>query len=276
MGSAAMPEYLKDVIKAPSLFPDQPWEKSAYAWTPGSSTSFLNGLSAGQRRLWEQSLKDRGLMTMADEQGRAYFDAGNQRYKIRQVTEQVLGVSRGEQISPWEAVPMLGQFKRDVETEARALLAHVKAIQAAMTPKKLPFSVPRSLRSVPDIRELRETTRQTIRAKLGRDPTENELMELGDDLSGYHRTSQQEQIALAYEEWEGSNNVMDGADLEEVISNPALVQQYEIEQKYVNEINLNDRQETNADSFSRALNATAGGGHSFAGTSTLGSNVVEV
>jgi hypothetical protein len=213
---------------------------------------------------------------VSDEQGRSYFDSSNQNFMVRAITEQVLGISRGQQINPWSAVPVLGAFKSGIEAQQRAFLAHSQALQAALAPKKDPFTVPRSLRSIPDAREIAQDSKATFRRLVGRAPTEKDLDNIANQLTGFHRTSQQQQIDLAYAEWEEQDNIMDGFDLEETILNPAKVLAEEVEQKWANEINLNERQEVNADSFNRVRLATGGGAGSMAATATLGSNVVRV
>jgi hypothetical protein len=212
---------------------------------------------------------------MYDTEGNPYVNASNQDWFILEMTESVLGVSNGKQVSPWEAIPVLGQKVQYQQANLRAEVAHLKALADALTPKKEPFAIPRSLRSIPDIREITTSVKDTFKVKLGRDPTEGELIDIANDLQGYHRTSQAQQIDLAYAQWEGSDDP-DDFDITEGIQNPGLVSQYDIENKWANEINLNARKETNGDSFNRIMSATGGNLGSAGRTPATGENIVRL
>ena len=267
-----LPEYYGVQAKVASLFPDQPWEREAYAWRPGSAIQFLNGLSAGEKRAWKNSLQERGLFNITDEQGRTYFDSSNQDWYLGKLTEDVLGVSRGEQISPWKAIPVLGAFKESVDTQARALLAHMDRLSAAAAPVKQPFEVPASMRSVPHPKEIAQDVTDRFRARVGRDPTEVERDNLAGELSGYHQDRNRQMIDLAYAEWEGSSEIMDGGDLEEIMVNPSMASTFDMEKEWANEIRLGKQREVNSDSFGRMANAAGFG--SYGTTITSGNNVV--
>ena len=124
------------------------------------------------------------------------------------------------------------------------------------------------------MREISTSVKEDFTIKLGRAPTETELASLSDNLQGYHRTSQQQQIDLAYAQWGSEGDNPDDFDITEGIQNPGLVSQYDIENKWANEINLNERQETNARSFNRIMSATGGNLTSTGGTPTTGENIV--
>lgn len=269
---STMPDYLKETIQVPSWTPSQPWEKPAYDWQAGSALVWLNGLSAGEKRRWQESLKARGLYNVRDAQGATYFDSSNQDFMLAQLTQEVLSVSRGKQINPWSAIPVLGTAIQDDAAQKRALLAHTQALANALKPVKQPFSIPRSLRSIPDVKEITQEVTDKFRIRVGRDPTMGERERLAEQLTGYHKQRQRESIDLAYSEWEGSNEIMDGANLEEVIANPSLMVQFDMENDWANEINLNKRRETNSDSFGRM--ASASGFGTYGTTITSGNNVV--
>ena len=255
-----------------------PWLRQSWSGLhPGSARVMADNMTTVERRRYEKEFAANGLdLVFSEDDGSPIFRNPNTDAQFVQMLGVATQVSRGQDISPFAAIGVLGVEMQRQRSLQQSMLAAARNFANAMTPQRQPFQVPAGLRSVPDKREIAQDVKDRFRIKLGRDPTEVELADLASELTGYHQQSNREQIDLAYAEWEGTSEIMDGADLEEVISNPALVSTYEMEEKWANEINLNERQEINSDAFSRMRLAT-GGGASLGSTPAAGTdNIIRV
>lgn len=124
---------------------------------------------------------------------------------------------------------------------------------------KPPFSVPGHLRSIPGEKTVAEETKARFREKVGREPTPEELLGIADGLTGYYQRSNEDEIALYLAAYNGDNQgLLTGAQMER-IEDPAAATSFDIADKWVDEIDLNKRRESNGDTFRRMLNATMGG-----------------
>lgn len=248
--------YGQEQVGTLAPFVDKPWEREAYHWQPGSARAFMDAMSTEERRKWMQKLDSDGLLNEYDEDGAYGTGLTNEDWAVG-VTEMVLGVSQGGDIDPWKASARLGGFNQHVRDLQSAALSRERARLARATPVKQPFSVPAHLRAVPDAKAIAVDVKARFKAEVGRDPRPEELTQYADALDGYNRRSQAAQIQMAYDSWEGDDTVMDPGELEQV-ADPGKSLQYDITQDFASEINLNKRRETNADSFSKILNATRG------------------
>jgi len=123
---------------------------------------------------------------------------------------------------------------------------------------KDPFSVPAHLRSIPGEKTVAEEAKIRFEQKMGRAARPDELAGIANELTGYHTTSNQEQIALYLAAYNGDNQgLLTGAQMQR-IEEPGAATSFDISEKWANEIDLNKRRETNSDSFSRMLSATMG------------------
>jgi hypothetical protein len=268
-------------VRTPAPLLDRPWEAQGYDWQPGSARSYWDNSSPEQQRQITKQITDNGLLDSyldgnpyATGVGTSPFSDNPQ--LIIGVLDQALGVSRGEQISPTQAIGKLGGYVGQVRAWQSAQINAAKAATAALAPTKQPFSVPLSLRHIPDKREIAQDAKATFEAKLGRKALPGELEEISNELTGFHRRKQSEMIDLAYAWYEGSDSP-DDFDLTETISDPSKVLAEEVETKWANEINLNERQERNGDSFGRMMRATGGNLGSQGSTRAAGGdNVVRI
>ena len=123
---------------------------------------------------------------------------------------------------------------------------------------RAPFSVPAHLRAIPGEKTVAEDVKARFTQKLGRQATPEELQGIADELTGYHTVSNQEQIALYLAAYNGDNQgLLTGAQMQR-IEDPGAATSFDIADKWANEIDLNERRETNSESFSRMLSATMG------------------
>lgn len=107
------------------------------------------------------------------------------------------------------------------------------------------FTVPASLREIPDYESLAQDARNRFRQRLGRDPEEWEEAILADHLGARHRESNAERIKAAraafYAAQGGGQGVM-----EVEVPNPELRNQRFIEERYGPEIDRQERIEDQA------------------------------
>jgi hypothetical protein len=140
---------------------------------------------------------------------------------------------------------------------------------------KEPFTVPASLRSIPGEKTIAEEAKLRFERKLGRQATPEELRGIANELTGYHETSNQEQIALYLAAYNGDNQgLLTGAQMQR-IEDPGAATSFDIADKWKDEIDLNKRRETNSESFSRMLSATMGNRPSV-GNMTAAANVTQI
>lgn len=133
-----------------------------------------------------------------------------------------------------------------------------KTVTTRSAAPRAPFSVPAHLRAIPGEKTVAEDVKARFTRKLGREATSEELQGIANELTGYHTTSNKEQIALYLAAYNGDNQgLLTGAEMQR-IEDPGAATSFDIGEKWVNEIDLNKRRETNSESFSRILSATMG------------------
>jgi hypothetical protein len=113
------------------------------------------------------------------------------------------------------------------------------------------YSVPASLRDIPDYKALATESRQVFRGKMGRDMEDWELALLSDELGESYKNQNEQLIKLHKASWD---DAMSGGTMEVdygEVEDPNKSIQFDIEEKYANEL---DRQERVEDrSMSRNL-----------------------
>ena len=97
------------------------------------------------------------------------------------------------------------------------------------------FSVPASLRTVPDYESAEQETRNILRNRLGRDPEDWELGVLADNILGHYRDANTEKIKAARAAFNQAQRGISG-DMEIEVPNPQLRTQAFIEDRYSAEI----------------------------------------
>ncbi len=97
------------------------------------------------------------------------------------------------------------------------------------------FSVPASLRTVPDYESAEQETRNLLRNRLGRDPEDWELGVLADNILGHYRNANTEKIKAARAAFDQAQRGISG-DMEIEVPNPQLRTEAFIEDRYSAEI----------------------------------------
>ena len=147
----------------------------------------------------------------------------------------------------------------DMAEQGKAWRAEDEAARPTATAAvRAPFSVPAHLRAIPGEKTVAEEAKLRFEQKIGRAARPDELMGIANELTGYHTTSNQQEIALYLAAYNGDNQgLLTGAQMER-IEDPGAATSFDISEKWASEIDLNKRRESNSDSFSRMLSATMG------------------
>jgi hypothetical protein len=160
-----------------------------------------------------------------------------------QVWAEAMHVSRAGQVSPMSALSVIGDR---IRTE-RARLGEAPPTGGGA--RRPAYSVPLSLRTIPDYESLAQESRNELSRKLGRDAEEYELNLLADKLGGHYTTRNTEMISADKARW---NAAMSGhsEDVPEMVEvpNPGLRLQGDIENQYGAELDRLERGEDQAQS----------------------------
>jgi len=218
-----------------SVSPTAPWQRDAYNWTAGSGSAQWQSMSARSRRANTKYMVDSGMVPGGEVGG---FDnpfslAGGRQW------EQVLGVSREKQIAPQSAMNSIG-----------AEVSRVRDIAGQYTsggggygssgPK---YSVPASLRTIPDYKSLAQQTKGSFTAELGRDMEDWELALMSDVLADAYKKRNTQLISADRAAWEDavSGGTVSVENIE--VLDPAETLQFDIEETYADELQRYDQVE---------------------------------
>jgi hypothetical protein len=124
--------------------------------------------------------------------------------------------------------------------------------------ERRPFSPSASLRNIPGAKTVADETKERFENRVGRAPTQEELDDMAEELTGYYRQRNQMLIDLERKAYEGEDTLLTDEQMV-AIEDPSRALRFDIDQKWAKEINLSDRRETNAESFGRMISATLGG-----------------
>ncbi len=102
------------------------------------------------------------------------------------------------------------------------------------------FSVPASLRTIPDYPSITQETRNLLRNRLGRDPEDWEMGVLADNMQTHYRDANTEKIKAARAAFDQAQRGISG-DMEIEVPNPQLRTQAFIEDRYAAEITRTDQ-----------------------------------
>jgi len=234
----------------PSASPTQPWETDSFDFKRGQASADWMSMTSRERNHRAKVMKDNGLISdkeWANMGGWMYGDTGIAvPMSVNPLDFQLMGI--------WEdAYAVSSTFQYD-PVVALGIMGDAKARQAAPSgggrsaPK---YSVPASLRDVPDYKALATESRNVFRQKVGRDLEDWELALLSDELGDSYKNQNDQLIKLHRAAWDdavaGGTMEVDYGEVED----PNKSLQFDIEEKYANEL---DRQERVEDrSLSRNL-----------------------
>jgi len=256
---AGRPQMPGEDLQIPTLLPDDPWEIPLYDYQTGQAQFMWANMSVEERDRWTNDMLKNGSLD-PDEVSSGSINATSP-YAMPQieVLERAMYQSVYHQVNLREGLKIDG-------TE----VARIRAAQSRANAVARAFSIPASLREIPGDKTLAQEAKDRFSRVLGREVLDDELTGLVGELKGYYEDSTQEKIALSLAAFNGDNQgLLTGAQLQQ-IEDPGAATSYDIEEKWSSEIDLNNRRESNADSFSRILNATMGGQVSVANRTAAG------
>jgi hypothetical protein len=196
---------------------------SQFAYTPfftGDGIYEWAAMSGEDRERWEGLLLSAGLL---EEEG---FNPGDVSVIQGDAFEIVLGHAYRRGFGPEFAIQDL------IEDEA----AYQRLRDKIKGPKRPTFSVPASLREIPDYESITQDSTNLFRSRMGRDPEDYEMGILADHMQDQYRVSNQERIKAARAAFNASVSGQQGL-MEVEVPNPQLRTQKFLEERYGNEIN---------------------------------------
>ena len=209
----------------PTLVPTESWQRPLYDWDKGSGVAQWQGMAAYSRRAKVDYMVDNGLI-MEDERYQ-YEDM----YSLAagEMWETVNSVSRNGQMSQYEAMKQLGSYATGIREQFNV----TGGGGGRVAPK---YSVPASLRVIPDYKALAMETKGLFQSQLGRDLEDNELAFLSDELGSQYKTRNDQLITANKAAWDAgvSGGTVDVSDIE--VTDPASALQFDIEERYADEL----------------------------------------
>ena len=202
---------------------------SQYQFTPffaGDGIYEWASMGADKRTWWEEQLVQAGYL---DPIG---FNPGDVSVIQGEAFEQVLGYAYTRGFGPEFAIQEMIRNE-----EARERVRNRNRPGGARRPS---FSIPASLREIPDYESITQDTENLFRSRMGRDTEDWEMGILADFMQEKHRESNVEKIKAARAAFNASMSGAQGL-MEVEVPNPQLRTQKFIEERYANEIDRVDQ-----------------------------------
>lgn len=246
-----------------SAVPTNPWEMESYQFQQGSGFSQWINFTPEQRAMRTKYMYDSGLITQAQYEAAGGWSpnnrSGNTGYFEPEMGMYVGGTAYGGDPfnlvlgSIWEqAVGLSQDFQIDPMAALRSI-AQQKQILEATTPRGYggsapKYSVPASLRTVPDYKTLAQETKGIFSSQLGRDMEDWELRLLADELHAQYERYNETAIGVHKDWWDDS--VAGGTtDIDFTpIETPGAALEFDVEEKYAAELDRYERVEDAANS----------------------------
>ena len=224
-------------IGVPSVAPSRPWETQAYNWSQGSGAAQWGSMAAYSRRAKVKYMIDSGVATpeQAADYSNPFSLSGAQQWG------RVLGVSRELQVAPYEAMNSMGAEISRIRSLVNRSGGGYGGGSSGPT-----YSVPASLREIPDYKTLAERTKGIFQQELGRDMEDWELSALADELKDKYVQANRDRIQIHKAAWDdavsGGSTDVDFTEVEE----PTEGLEFDIGEKYEDELARYDRVEDRA------------------------------
>lgn len=209
----------------PTLVPTEDWQRPLYDWDYGAGQAQWQGMAAYSRRAKVNYMVQSGLIR--DDERDRYYDPNS--ILGGQMWEAVNGVSRGGQMSQYEAMKQLGYVASDIRDQMNT----GRGSSGRVAPK---YSVPASLREIPDYKALATQTKELFRPQLGRDMEDWELAFLSDELGEQYKTRNDQLIQAHKAAWDDSvsGGTVNVDDFE--VTDPGSALTFDIEDRYSDEL----------------------------------------
>jgi len=219
-----------------SVAPTAPWQQEALNWTAGSGSAQWQSMSARSRRAKIKYMGDSGMVPTGELQSfsNPFSLAGGRQW------EQVLGVSREKQIAPYSAMNVIAAEVNRVRDIAGMYGGGGGYGGGGSAPR---YSVPASLRTIPDYKSLAQQTKGSFTDELGRDMEDWELALMSDVLADAYKKRNTQLISADRAAWEDaiSGGTISVENIE--VLDPKETLQFDIQDTYSDELQRYDQVE---------------------------------
>ena len=243
-----------------SLSPTNPWETRTFDFRVGDGYSQWMSFTSRERRERLKAMRNEGLLS--DEQFEIIVGGGTTTTSNMGVSgfpvqidgggggspfdltamaiwEQATSLSAVIQKTPYAALAEIGKLNRVTNANnTRGSSGYARSV-----PK---YSVPASLRTIPDYKALAQESKGLFRQSMGRDLEDWELAILAEEL-GTQYTKRNDQMIVAHKAaW---NDAVAGGSTEvdySEVTEPTSALEFDIEERYANELDRQERVEDRA------------------------------
>ncbi len=255
-------------LSVPSLSPQEPWETTTFDFRAGDGRGQWLSMSNRERYSRVQQMKNEGLISQQqfDDMGatagswsgggagQGFYTAGSAGPALNltamNIWEQAIGLSSDTQKNPIAALSDLGRWNR----EAKATQGRGGGRGAR--PK---YSVPASLREIPDYKTLATESKAIFESVVGRSMEDWELALAADELQQKYTSQQTERIGISKAAWNdaqaGGTVSVDFSEVED----PTKGAIFDIEEKYAGELDRQERVEDRANNNRLLLDSISTG-----------------
>lgn len=234
------PQMPVEDIAIPSLLPSEAYEIDPYLY--GGKTESIaewSGMSVRERKMRMRLMADGDMLSEENINVMNFSDPYNE--QAIQMWDAAKQLSEVHQVDPIHVLTQQGRLNR----EANAIASRSRGGGGRVGPT---YSVPASLREIPDFKTLAQNTKALAGTALGRDLEDWEVSLLSDELKDEHITANEQRIAIHKQAWDeaisGGSVDVDFTGVED--PNKAL--SYDIEEMYGSEIARNERVDDRANS----------------------------
>ena len=250
-------------LAIPSPVVTNPWETSSYDYKVGSGRGEWMGMSKMMQKRYIITMKQQGLISedQYNDWTQPMIDPGNWSGGALDVNMNSQSMNLTAMSIYERATSLSSQFQRDPLTALSAMGQEARQYRASRgsgrsAPK---YSVPASLREIPDYKTLATRTKGVFSAELGRDMEDWELGILADELKGKYEEANRDRIAIHKEAWNdavaGGSTEVDFGEVEE----PLEGLEFDIGEKYGAEIDRYERVEDRANSRRQLIDSISVG-----------------
>lgn len=212
-----------------SPIPTAPWEVPAIEYRVGDGVANWQTMTPRARDMRLKVMHDQGLLT---DEAYNLMNANGTDFLGASIWESANAYAFVTQTDPLHALVRIGEENRIVAAMTTSGGGYGRSAPT--------YSVPASLREIPDYEAIAQESKQLFSNRMGRDMEDWELGIISDELGRAYKMQQKEKIEAHRAAWEDavSGGTVDVESVE--VTNPAYEVDYYIEDKYEAEL---DRQE---------------------------------
>lgn len=220
-------------IEIPTLFPEKSWERDPYLYGGAAeSRAELIGMSTRERERVMLSMSRALMLPDQPVDLMNFVSPFNEEVETQWDIAKTL--SEAWQMEPLDVIAGIGRANRSEEAAARRQYRG----SGAAKPK---YSVPASLRSIPDYKTLAQETKGVFSQELGRDMEDWELALLADELKNNYATENAQLRAINREAWDDAVAGGSGEVDLTAVEDPTAALQFDIQESYSNELDRKER-----------------------------------